>query len=282
MGAEENGIYFTFVAGLSIIAIFLVAYGISIARNLKRRHLRYREFALRDAQVIESERKRISEDLHDDFGSTLASLKLGLDSIREVYPNNALIERIIQRLEQSTSKLSSISNNLLPKSVERHGLATGIAMLVDELNDSDVMRIQYVKEIDDSDFDKSTSIIIYRVVQEMLTNTIKHAGASVVKISLIDSDNTIQLQYADNGKGFSVGEITNRETKNGLRNICSRLEILGAIYELNTVPGEGVHYKINIPLKSMKHKYGNGSDQINYRGRSRYLPRWTYSTIRAK
>jgi two-component system NarL family sensor kinase len=256
MGSEENGIYFTFIAGLSILAVFLVAYAISIARNLKRRHLRYREFALRDAQVIESERKRISEELHDDLGSSLATLKLGLQSIQEQYPGIELIDRTILHLEESSDKLRSISNNLLPKNVEVRGLAGGIAILIDELNACGKIKFQFVSDIDDSAFDKSTSIIVYRLIQEMLTNTIKHAFASMVKISLIDSGNKLLLQYADNGKGFTVDRIEKPETKNGLRNISSRLEILGAVYELHTAPGEGVHYKISIPLKSMKYQNG--------------------------
>lgn len=265
MDAEENGIYFTFITALSLVAIFLGAYAVSVIKNLRRRHIRYREFALRDAQVIEWERKRISEDLHDDFGSSLASLKLALQSIREQYPHNTLIEQTSLQLEQSTAKLRSISYNLIPKAVEVRGLAGGIAMLVDELNESGTIRIQFISDNDESGFDISTSIIVYRVIQEMLTNTIKHAGATKIKISLVTDGNKLLLQYADNGKGFSIEKTRCSENKNGLRNIFSRLEILGGVHELFTSPGEGIHYKISIPLISMKLKTQYGSDQTNHR-----------------
>lgn len=268
MGTEENGIYFTFIAGLSILAFFMIAYGISIARNLKRRHQRYRQFALRDAHVVEMERKRISEDLHDDFGSTLAALRLGLEAIREQYPDNAIIDKTTKHLNQSAAKLRAISHNLLPKTVEVKGLAAGVALLVADFNESKQINIQFICDTNDSGFDTSNSIILYRVIQEMLTNTIKHAEATIVKISIVDSPNKLLLQYADNGKGFTVNKIEEKETKHGLRNICSRLELLGASYELFTGQDKGVHYKITIPIQSMKNTNGNGTDQNYNSGRS--------------
>lgn len=266
MGPEEKAIYFTFIAGLSILAVFMIAYSISIARHLKRRHQRYRDLALRDSAILERERNRIAEDLHDDFGNTLAVIRLGLEKLREQYPGNEIIEHTSEHLDRSAAKLRAIAYNLMPKTVQTRGLVAGIEMLATQLNNTGKMSIRLNVAVNETPFDKSRILIVYRMVQEMLNNTVKHASANVVQISLQELKGKLRLNFADNGKGFSIDEIHNRETKNGLKNICSRIELLGAACELNTAPGAGTEYIITIPIDSMTNSNGNGTDKPDHSG----------------
>ena len=251
MHSTETGIYFTFITGLAVLTILLVLFVISIIQQQRKSIKEYRHQVLRDIALIEEERKRIAEDLHDDLGSILAAVRLGLETIQEQNPDNPVTSKTISHLDHSIEKIKEISHNLMPGILQARGLGAAIDELVAEIRSAKKTRVTFENTCVEQDFLPGKSIIVFRVLQEILTNTLKHARSSQIRIVYTQSDNRIVLQISDDGIGFIFEPASFMQKKFGLQNIHSRLELLEAKYTLRSAPGQGTSYQIEIPLSSM-------------------------------
>jgi len=201
--------------------------------------------ALLDGQEIE--RNRISREIHDGIGQYLLAMKLRLQN---VFLNNAATENLSEAekiLAKTLDETKRISNNLLPLELIEMGLLPSLTKLIKEFEASSGIQTDFVHYQVPEKLGQKTKTYIYRIIQEALSNIIKHAKASEVNIQILCSDQKLTLLIQDNGKGFDNN--AQEEYKgNGLNNIKNRVSILSGTFTIESVVKEGTILNIKIPL----------------------------------
>jgi signal transduction histidine kinase len=198
----------------------------------------------------EEERVRIGRNLHDDLGGSLASLRLIVDMTEYTSLNQVAFDEFKSSCKKQIDELiinvRRISHNLSPISFELYGLMAAIEDLADILNSTGNLKIsiQNNAEVLLNNIQQNTALSLFRILQELLTNTIKHAEATDVLISLSESNHNLLIHYSDNGKGMELPTSKGM----GLTNIENRIYVLNATYTISTAKGEGFTIDILIPV----------------------------------
>lgn len=197
----------------------------------------------------ENERQRLSRELHDGIGQLLLSVKMRVGRIKGKTPNDdGIIEDTKNIIQQTVSDIRDISNNLMPSVLTEFGLKKGIENLCNEIVINHNIETKIVSSIDELN-NTRTSTYLYRIVQEATTNSIKHANASKIIITLHQIENIIKLTIEDNGIGFDTEK--NKNTKsNGLRNIRERVKLLNGNCSISSKKNTGTIINIEIPIQS--------------------------------
>lgn len=200
-------------------------------------------------KVQESERQRIARDLHDDVGATLSTLKLHLSNKADIisYKDEKHYHQSINLIDKANNDIRSISHDLLPIDFMQVGLFKSLSNRLLELNKSKKTIFRLITEGDEAWFDGNNfAIIIYRIINELISNIIKHAQASEANIQIAMLENKIQIIVDDNGIGM---QHVNNKGGIGLNNITTRVEYLkGDIYfDTND---NGTTVIINIPISN--------------------------------
>ncbi|NCI51324.1 hypothetical protein GWC95_15455 [Sediminibacterium roseum] len=199
----------------------------------------------------EANNRKIAADLHDDLGSVLTSLKLSLRELLLKQPGNGLIENSTHLLEQSILTVKTVSFNLVPREIETGGLHAAVEALVERMNATALMDVYYKAVFDGTRFDKQKAMFVYRVIQEMVTNAVKHAGGSMIEIGIAQQINRLLVEVRDDGQGFDFESAVKKKNSSGLKNIRSRLDVLHAVLMVESNATTGTHYFINIPIKEL-------------------------------
>lgn len=193
-----------------------------------------------------SERARIARDLHDGLGGMLSVVKLKLIDMKGNLVLSAAdvpqFQNALGLLDNSISELRRVARNLMPESLMRYGLR---AALTDFCGDIDIVQLYFFGE--DRRLDEKYEIAIFRIVQELVNNAIKHSEAAQINVQLIFEEQRVNLVVQDNGKGFDI-EKTDTTRTTGLNSIRSRVESLNGKLELMTAPGEGTEVNVDIIL----------------------------------
>jgi two-component system, NarL family, sensor kinase len=193
-------------------------------------------------ETQEEERSRIAKDLHDEVGGTLAALKLKLQN-NDLNVNNHSAVDIVDQLARNVRQ---ISHNMMPDAIEKFGLKNALAGYMSKLNmQSDTVFKYQIEALEEIKFSESREVAIYRIVQEVLTNALKHAKAKVVYIQMYESDGELSISIEDDGKGFDREQLSEGI---GMKNITSRVNFLSGTIEYQTQFGKGTSVQINIPI----------------------------------
>ncbi|MEZ5195437.1 MAG: tetratricopeptide repeat protein [Bacteroidales bacterium] len=198
----------------------------------------------------EVERRRIASDLHDGIGVLLTTVKMQFSNIREKSKENEEeLKKAEDLLNQASGDVRKISHNMMPSILTKLGLEEALEDLFEKVNESKELaaRISILNE-DAASLTENSEIMIYRIVQELVNNTIKHAEASIISLNVVFDKEKITLQYSDNGKGFDFKEKLESGTV-GLSSLQTRVEFLGGELNFDTEPGKGYLCYIQIPLK---------------------------------
>jgi len=199
----------------------------------------------------EEERKRIARELHDGLGVLLSATKMQFTCIKDTSPENRpMIDKAIQLLEQASGDVRKISHNMMPGLLTKLGFYEAIEDLFDNLNDAG--NLQAVLEINGSQerLPENREIMLYRIVQEMVNNTLKYAEAGLIKLIINVYDEYMTMAYSDDGKGFDADKVLAAESSSlGLKSIQSRVNFLNGEVALDSRPGKGVKYSFQIPNK---------------------------------
>jgi signal transduction histidine kinase len=192
---------------------------------------------------VENERKRIAYDLHDSLGQELNGIHLFLESLRTMDRNSPrfdkFLERIINQNESSIQTLRDVSSNIMPAYILENDLFEVVDQLVQNLNliHCSVINYEY-KKTKLSIPSKEKELLIYRIIQEFLTNSIKYSNAQNITLSIKSNtkDKVFVFELRDDGVGFDEKKLKH---KNGLNTMVHRLHILNANYELKSKLSEG-------------------------------------------
>ncbi|WP_163321749.1 sensor histidine kinase [Draconibacterium mangrovi] len=231
---------------LLVVCIFLIYRIINSYNAIEKQQ------ALRALEVEYKERKRIAADLHDGLGSILSSIALFIKLIEKDCTNNAENKSLVQVKELSGIALENLEatiNNLNPSILNKYGLIKSLEILCDKINDIGEVSCVVNSTNSEIKLDQNMELNVYRICNELINNTLKHAGASKLYIDIQQIKKTVVIIYRDNGKGFNPELIyTSDEEKMGLRNIINRIESFGGKYEINTGEGKGVEIKLSFMI----------------------------------
>jgi signal transduction histidine kinase len=193
----------------------------------------------------EEERSRLAKDLHDGVGGLLSGIKLSMSTMKgNVFlseQNAQAFGNVIMQLDQSIAELRRVSHNMMPEALIKYGLKEALENYCENLNISGKLKVQLQTYGMETRMEQNTEIIIYRIVQELLNNIIKHAEAKKVLIQLSLEDEQFNLTVEDDGKGFDVNEIKDGA---GLANIKARSEYLNGSIDIVSKKGEGTSINI--------------------------------------
>lgn len=202
--------------------------------------------AMLDAE--ENERNRVARDLHDGLGGMLAGVKINLLSWAKYNKNMETqdfeLQRIIGQLDGSVNELRNIARNMMPQTLLNYGLEAALKELCESVMDRD-MEVDFQPINITKDIGLSQQISIYRIVQEILANILKHAGATEILLQCSENQHRFYITVEDNGKGFDV-EISNLKNGLGLANIRKRVEYFNGRFDIASTINEGT--TINIEL----------------------------------
>ena len=242
-------------SGVVMVLIFLFSYYSQRSRKNKiiadQRILQLEEekklLAARSiVEGQEEERKRIASELHDGLGVLLSSAKMHFSTIRDRSPEALpVIEKAAKLLEQASGDVRRISHNMMPGLLTKYGVFEAAEELFEQLDEVEGIRAEITIEGDTKRLPENTEIMLYRIFQEMVNNTLKHAGAQHIKLVLTIASSRLSVVYSDDGKGFDFEEKI-KERSLGLTGLKSRVKFLGGELEARSQPGKGVRYAFTI------------------------------------
>jgi signal transduction histidine kinase len=200
----------------------------------------------------EQERTRLAKDLHDGLGGMLSGIKYSFNTMKGnlvMTPDNAqAFERSMDMLDSSIKEMRRVAHNMMPEALVKFGLDTALKDFCNEINLTGVLRISYMSiNIENVMIDQTTAITVYRIVQELINNTIKHSGAANAIVQLTNSNNILSLTVEDDGKGFDKN-LLNAAEGIGWSNIQNRVDFLKASLDVKTENGKGTSVLIELKL----------------------------------
>lgn len=204
----------------------------------------------------EKERQRLANDLHDNLGSMLATLKFNFENLRlrkmELREEeNKLYERTDELIEEAYQKVRRIAHAKNAGVFASEGLIPAIQKLTEKISIPGKLQIQVIPFGFNDRLENTLEIAIFRTVQEMATNIIKHSQATEATIHLTDHEDNINIIIEDNGVGFDSSKITSGDADGmGLQNIRKKIAQLGGTFEIDSTPGKGTTIIIDIPVKN--------------------------------
>jgi signal transduction histidine kinase len=247
------------IAGLILLAGLLIysqykRYRLRKETQLQAEIMRQQEIAVKAVmEAEENERERIAKDLHDGVGQMMSAAKMNLSAFEsEIQFSNAehkeSFEKIISLVDESCKEVRTVSHIMMPNALLKSSLGAAIREFVDKLNNKTLKVHVYTEGLDER-LDSNVETVLYRVIQECVNNTIKHAGATTLDISLIKDKDGISGTVEDNGKGFDT---TDKEKFEGigLKNITTRIEYLKGTVDFDSAPGRGTVVALHVPLQS--------------------------------
>lgn len=243
----------TFVLGIGFI-IFCVVYLrrlFSQKLELQRLQSEHRKNLLEASlQAQEVERTRIAQDLHDDVGALLSTIKLYTSHIEENEKEEmakSLPKKVNTLVDQTVMNLRQISQNLMPSNLVQFGLESAINEICRQINEAEHgIKVDFTYTMS-STLPADHSLHLYRIVQELLNNALKHSKAEQIVLFLKEESGQIIFDYHDNGVGIDlslVNAVSIDKSSLGMKTIASRVEMLNAQIDYQSAPKQGLSVKI--------------------------------------
>ena len=242
--------WFLTLAALTLGAALGAIYKYRVTQ-LESRQAAQQAFTRQLIDSQEAERKRIAAELHDSLGQNLLIVKnwalVGLNALSKDNPAREHLTEISETTSLALDEVREIAHNLRPYQLERLGLTNTLDYMMRNVrNSSD---IEFAVELENIDglLPRDSEINLYRVVQEVINNVIKHSEAGEARLAISRSAGGVQVLCQDNGKGFDpAAAASSRQSGMGLSGLSERVRILGGNYTIESAPGAGTTITINV------------------------------------
>lgn len=259
----RRGQLLNYVLAASVLVLLII--GILVFRNYRQKQrlqqqrineLETEQKLLATEAVLkgeEQERTRLAKDLHDGLGGMLSGIKYSLNTMKGnliMTPDNAqAFERSIDMLDNSIKEMRRVAHNMMPEVLLRYGLDAALKDYTTEINNSGITHVVYQSMGEENKQLSQTSLLaLYRVVQELMNNAMKHAAASEVLVQLFWENEKLVVNVEDNGKGFDAA-LLEQSAGMGWKNIRSRVELLKGTIDIHSEPGKGT--SVNIEFSAL-------------------------------
>jgi signal transduction histidine kinase len=259
-----------FRAAMAVIAAvfvirFLRAFQVEIDRQINAlQEARLNEAEQREAlrgelfqQVVlaqETERQRIARELHDETGQALTALGLGLRGLSSTLgkPNLPRARQLLKQLEglvvHSLTELQRLISDLRPSHLDDLGLPSALRWYANDVGSRTNLKIQVDVVGKEREIQAAGKTALFRIVQEALTNVVKHSGASSASVVLTYAPDSVAVSIQDCGEGFDMKtQAVSDRTSWGLKNMRERAALLGGTFKLKSRPGLGTTVEVNLP-----------------------------------
>ena len=240
----------------SCVSFLLMGLVLVLFFYFSRKKISQKELEKRDLEIYlqkeqlhaiivaqEEERKRIAQDLHDDISSKLNIVSLNSHLLTS--PNLTesetieITDNIISLTTKALENSRKIAHNLLPPVFEKFGLNAGVEELCEEFESSKSVKVYYKNEVDFDDNDIDRHLHVFRILQELMNNSLRHGKASEIWISFKKENEINTGYYEDNGVGFDSKNAENQKGL-GMKNIDSRISFLNGTIKINSEIGHGI------------------------------------------
>jgi len=238
------------------IIFFMVFYQKKMLQEQLRRQMMEAEFQKRMLKAAldsqENERRRLAADLHDSIGAMLSTIRVGLSTLtRRTGIAEADITPTKLLLDDTIESVRAISRNLMPSTLEKFGLNQAIKEMCERINTTSSIVATFNESGTPVSLNKEKEVMLFRVVQELVNNALKHAEASEIKVDIDSTEHNLHISVADNGKGFDHPD--HGGDKNGARgldlfNIDNQSRLLAAEVKFTAPKREGTHISIDLEL----------------------------------
>ncbi|HQD10827.1 MAG TPA: histidine kinase [Flavihumibacter sp.] len=247
MDGPQTTLFTAILIAVVSLTVFLVYFFVILLRQQRINRRLFEEKLRTEIETLEKERKRMAADLHDDLGPSLLAIKFQTSSLELTDPiDHETLQMAHAQMDHLLEKIREISNDILPSALNRKGLTAAVRDFSQTVSRSAAIAIHL--SIDDMpDLPAEKAVHLFRVLQEIVHNTIKHAAAKNLYIEWRQNNTALSIVTRDDGKGFNTEEAAGKMRGLGLNNIVSRTEILGGKLYLDAAPGKGTRYEINIP-----------------------------------
>ncbi|WP_405605332.1 ATP-binding protein [Polaribacter sp. Asnod1-A03] len=200
----------------------------------------------------EKERKQIAEDLHDNLGSVLATLKLHFDNLKinnekKKIDQKVLFDKTEKLIDEAYLKVRSIAHAKNAGVIANEGLLTAVQMMAEKISSADKIQIDVVDFGLNKRLDNSLEISVFRIIQELVTNIIKHAEAKNATINISLYDKNLNIIIEDDGKGFDINKV-NLNNGMGISSIKTRVTHLNGNFKVDSTLGKGSSIILDIPV----------------------------------
>lgn len=253
---NEKQIFYVLIAVLSLMLLGLF-FVLKQRQKLKNKEIKslkqIQDIAKLEALIDgeENERRRIAQELHDGLNGDLAAIKYRLSTIEDsdlIESDRERLLKSIEMIDNACSQVRAISHNLIPTSIINFGLVETISQHCQKINNCYPIDIEFQFFGNPDVLDKNKETVIYRIIQELLNNIVKHSKATTALVQLNFHQSYLSITVEDNGIGY---DLTSRKTGLGLNNIESRVSFLGADLQVASTD-EGTSFHITINLNDTK------------------------------
>lgn len=247
----QEGSFFTTYILTTLILFFVAVYFVYILIRQHRENLRLAKQRLTaEIKASEAERSAIATELHNDIAPHLIGIKMRLGAI-EGLSDHSQLEACNHAISECVKQIKNLSRSLSPVSIYMLNFKEGIRYFIEQHGYNELMNIEI---IDDTyiDLGKEANNQVYRILQEIVLNTVKHAQAKDLAIEISETDKELLIRTEDNGIGFSRTNVKMRKMSGlGLLSIENRVDYLGGTLIVNTENKTGTQYNIRIPKEML-------------------------------
>lgn len=261
---EKMQLFYT-LSGIIALLLFSAGFALMIFRHRQRKAAMDREIddLLRDQEVTatyariegqDEERRRVAQELHDGLGSMLSTVKLyfsAIDSKIDVMrlESREQYSKVNQLLDEACEEVRRVAHEMHSGTLKKFGLKTQLEDLAETINNSKQVKVELVTHKLDGRLDTQLEVNIYRIIQELIGNALKHAKASKLTIQLNRFEDIIHILVEDNGVGFKESAAMEKGGL-GLSGIQARVKALDGMVNIDSAPGRGTTVSIDIPYQS--------------------------------
>jgi signal transduction histidine kinase len=210
----------------------------------------------------EEERKGIALDLHDEMGQLLSALKLGLQGLAQRLepPFRQEGNKLVRLAQTIVDRMRALAYRLRPATLDSFGLRAAVEDLCETLAESHLLAVEHNLDFfNEESLSPEVTISVFRLVQEALTNAVKHSGSPKVRVDLFTRDNVLTVKISDFGRGFEVNEALHEGRKLGLWGMRERISLIGGELQIDSSP-QGTVLRAQVPVEGRNKKHAPGSD----------------------
>ncbi len=242
----DSSLYITLDIVASLCIVLAVIFANRLVNYIDRLNYQRSLFNKRIMTAVlrteERSRSNFAKELHDGMGPLLSSARMSLTALPTdnlTDEQNEILQNTRYVIDEAIRSIREISNNMSPQILMDFGLAQGIKSFISRILSLHKVDIRFATNMRKERFDSDIEVILYRVVCELINNSLKHSGCSIISLSLSFEGDALKLDYSDNGRGFRPKAMM--DCGMGLSNIVSRIDSLNGSFDITSQKGHGMH-----------------------------------------